>query len=289
MSSSTLVVDEVSMVDNAAFSGAAIRVQSGSNLRITRSVFTENMASTTAGAVSVPAGATAEIGSSVFAKNLQSNVSMPATGATNLGNNLVDSTLGADSFFSNEMYGDHIGPVDYVVTSVADTFDGNNDPVSKTVRDAIQQANEDTGAQEIWLPAWEFTLTRERAIFGGGSVTDTSVAFGDLDIGKGSPTDGGGSLTIRGVTESTSVAWRSGAALDKVFELLGDYNNDGLIAPPADVDGSDYVVWRRQEGMTGTGLGADGNEDGTVNQADFDLWADHYGNTLMLHNIGPAA
>jgi hypothetical protein len=50
--------------------------------------------------------------------------------------------------------------------------------------------------------------------------------------------------------------------------LIGDYDQD------QDVDGDDYVVWRRDFGRS-TGSAADGNEDGVVNAADYVVWRDN--------------
>jgi hypothetical protein len=102
-------------------------------------------------------------------------------------------------------------------------------------------------------------------------------SFGDLDVSN--------SLTIRGVDERTTVAWRNGVT-DKIFELLGDYNNDGITdQQPADVDAADYVTWQRQNGQSGPNLAADGDDDGDVDSADYTVWSSHFGNTLMLHGI----
>lgn len=176
--------------------------------------------------------------------------------------------------------GDYIKPagttVHYVVTSVADTYDGSPDPANMSLRNAIHQANITAGAQEIWLPAWDFVLTRDRATYGSGT-TDTSVAFGDLDISS--------SLTIRGVNGSTSVAWMTGAAADKVFELLGDYNNDGIVDQLAHVDAADYIVWlyHFDQGLYHDQV--DGNDDGVIDELDYDVWREHFGNTLSLSGI----
>ena len=93
-----------------------------------------------------------------------------------MGNNLFTSAAGFTLHAT-----DYVRPpgttVHYVVTSVADTYDGSSTPVNMSVRDAIHQANITAGAQEIWLPAWKYVLTRDRATFGQGT-TDTSVAFG---------------------------------------------------------------------------------------------------------------
>lgn len=124
-----------------------------------------------------------------------------------------------------------------MVTSIADTYHHADDADALSVREAIDLANTAAGAQEIWLPAWDFILTRERTALQTSPETD--VDQGDLEIKQ--------SLTIRGVSGATSVAWRSGAAPDKVFELLGDYNDDDITdEEPADVDSADWIIWRRR-------------------------------------------
>jgi len=47
---------------------------------------------------------------------------------------------------------------------------------------------------------------------------------------------------------------------------MGDYNDNEI------VNGGDYVVWRSMFGVTGTGLAADGNWDGSIDAADYDVW-----------------
>src|SRR5207245_1097836 len=43
----------------------------------------------------------------------------------------------------------------------------------------------------------------------------------------------------------------------------------------------DYNLWRKQTGQSVTPYsGADGNGDGLVNQADYDVWRSHFGQTL---------
>ncbi len=53
--------------------------------------------------------------------------------------------------------------------------------------------------------------------------------------------------------------------------MLGDYNDDGY------VDQADYTVWADSYGETGAWLDADGNNDEVIDQADYTIWADHYG------------
>ena len=133
------------------------------------------------------------IGDSIFALNgtygTAPNVkASTAVIKTNLGNNLYDSSAGG---FFNVVSGtgDYLGTPTYVVTTVADTFDHSNDVESLSIREAIDKANTTSGAQEIWIPAWKFTLTRDR----GTATTDTDVSIGDLDISD--------SVTVRGVAD----------------------------------------------------------------------------------------
>ncbi len=65
------------------------------------------------------------------------------------------------------------------------------------------------------------------------------------------------------------------------FEIMlatqfpGDYNLDGI------VDQADYTVWADSYGDAGIGLFADGNGDYVIDQADYTVWADNYGNRLF--------
>ena len=57
--------------------------------------------------------------------------------------------------------------------------------------------------------------------------------------------------------------------------LPGDYNGNGA------VDTADYVVWRRNSGLSGgaTYGSGDGNRDGNVTSADYDIWRTNFGQT----------
>ena len=152
---------------------------------------------------------------------------------------------------------------------MTDSFSHTNDNVALSIREAIDNANTTVGTQEIWLPAWRFTLTRARNF--ATQLTDTDVSFGDLDIR--------GSLVLRGVSGPTSVHWKTGVN-DAVFELLGDYNGNGT------VDAADYTVWRDHLGQTVTpGANGDGTDSGVVEQADYDIWTANMGNTLLTLGI----
>lgn len=263
---------------------------------IRRSVFANNEGSgrnggtavyATSTSVSTPASIT--IGESVFANNTQSRSSWAENvyvynptlvTRINEGNNLVDVATGG-FFDAVPGAGDHIGPVDYVVTTKADSFDHTNNDESLSLREAIDLSNQSAGQQEIWIPAWALELTRDRATYGGGSATDTDIAFGDLDIFD--------DLIIRGVSGKTSVTWKPGTA-DEVFDLLGDYNDDGQ-ADYNNVSAADYTLWANTNGSgSGTSadwelFAADGDDDGDVDQDDYDIWAQHLGNELDLIDV----
>lgn len=94
------------------------------------------------------------------------------------------------------------------------------------------------------------------------------------------------SLKVQGIT-GTSVSWRGGL-VDAVFDLIGDFDGNGITTPdlnPGYVNGSDYVTWTTQLGMTGSNLSADADDDGDVDAADRTLWSDHFGNSLELVNV----
>lgn len=57
--------------------------------------------------------------------------------------------------------------------------------------------------------------------------------------------------------------------------LVGDYNGNGT------VDSADYTIWADNFNST-TELAADGNGDGTIDGADYTVWADNFGNTAAL-------
>jgi hypothetical protein len=68
------------------------------------------------------------------------------------------------------------------------------------------------------------------------------------------------------VYDPTAVTLRIGGA-------AGDYNYNGV------VDTADYIVWRKMQGMTGSGLAADGDGNGTVDTLDHDFWQARFGQT----------
>jgi hypothetical protein len=76
--------------------------------------------------------------------------------------------------------------------------------------------------------------------------------------------------------------------VDKVFELVGDYDNNGSTF--TDVGGTDFFVWQSQTGSGTAGVtlemfSADGDDDGDVDNADLDVWNEHYGHVFGLLNV----
>ncbi len=293
----TLTLADAALVDNEADTGGAIRVHGATGeATIERSVFTGNKAIRFGGAIYAgdSANATLLIGSSVFATNTSPNYRNVRfddgpNSAISLGNNLVDDNQAdhGKQFFDLAL-GDVIDTTgtDYVVTSIADTFNQSDNNVALSLREAIGLANaNDNVAEEIWLPAWNFVLTRDRATFGTGT-TDMDVAFGDLDISD--------TLTIRGIDgttgSQTKVQWRADVT-DAVFDLLGDFTGNGIVSPDdGDVDFLDYLTWQQQTGSGTTGVtfeqfSADADDDGDVDSDDLSIMWANFGNTLSLFNI----
>ena len=124
------------------------------------------------------------------------------------------------------------------------------------------------------MPAWNFKLTRQ-SIRNFGQ-TDIDTAIGDLDIKE--------SLTLRGVSASTFVARRTGTVNDAVFDLIGDFNGDGVISDDNTVDNVDWVIWRDTLGST-TDLRADADDNGIIENADKSWWQANFGYTLTRIDV----
>jgi CSLREA domain-containing protein len=249
----------------------------GSDLTILRSVITNDHGYDGAAVFAEPWGGhngSLTIGQSIFALN--GRYATNGNGATpnvavnsgvalaDLGGNLFDNATGG--FFNVlSATGDHLGTPTYVVTTVADEFNHTNDAESLSVREAVDLANQASGSQEIWIPAWHFTLTRDR----GTATTDTDTSIGDIDVKD--------SAVIRGIAGLTAIGWKPGV-VDKVFELVGDYNGNGT------VDAADYTVYTDNIGST-TNLNADGNDNGIVDSADYSIWSANSGHTLQIDDV----
>jgi hypothetical protein len=273
----TLLLTESTVVGASDATGSwGVGVASVSaNVTIDRSVFTGNSgyggtAVFAIGTSTTPGSLT--IGDSVFALNGASTsypnvyVAGGVGSLTNNGGNLFDDDSGG--FFDVVPDdGDHLGTPTYVVTSVADTYRDTFDPTRLSLREAIRWSNADTQTdEEIWMPAWDFVLTRRSA---DAAFFDT--AFNDLDVL--------GSLKIQGVTGKTSLSWHP-AVLDELFALMGDYNNDG------DVDVTDFgaFVDDFNLGYSPSGSG-DFESDGDVDIIDFGVFSHGYDALLIVWGV----
>jgi hypothetical protein len=67
-----------------------------------------------------------------------------------------------------------------------------------------------------------------------------------------------------------------------VFELLGDYNQVGQ-TDYGFVSAADYTIWA--DNLSTQDLVADGDDDGDVDGDDYDVWTEHFGNTLDLEDL----
>ncbi len=297
-SGSTLTLDYVAVVDNHVDNASGSTNTLGGGMRIdgaatiTRSVFTENSAVTSGGAIYAdPSAGTVTIGTSVFANNSAGNFQNVRRGTTvdSSGGNLADADgTGGDKVFDHGTdYGTPAPNGEIVVTTVEDSFDQQDGPHLVSLRDAVFAANAASGADEIWIPAWDLRLTRVGAAgnVNEGLVTGTDtqqrLSTGDIDIR--------GSLTLRGVAGSTSVDWAVHArdrllamtnGVDRVFELEGDYNGSRL------VNSGDYLVWANSSPpVSGDELPADGDEDGDVDATDHAIWSAAYLSELTFAGL----
>jgi hypothetical protein len=293
---SDLTVLDSAIVNHTTDIGGVAIVATNADVVIRRSVFTNNDNTLTYGGAAVKViqtgsgAASITVGESIFAFNVQpgyyagydtkKGVEVAGTVTkTNDGKNLYDNASGG-FFDTTTGIGDFLGTPDYVVTSLADNFNHTDDHYSLSIREAVDLANLSAGIDEIWLPAWAYTLTRDRLSYGGGSATDIDVSFGDIDVKD--------QLVVRGVLGLTSVQWTEGV-VDSVFDLLGDFNQDGQSVQ--DTDSADYTVWADENGA-GTGTvadwevyEADGDDDGDVDAADHAIWSTYYGNSLDLFGV----
>jgi hypothetical protein len=64
--------------------------------------------------------------------------------------------------------------------------------------------------------------------------------------------------------------------------LFGDYNQDRV------VDAADYVAWRDSLGAEGYHLAADGDGNGTVGAADYEVWHRNFGRSRISSTISSA-
>jgi hypothetical protein len=283
-SGSYLELNQVAVVGNSLLNtttpqtGGAIRSGPSSTLVVRNSVISGN-SNNGYGTGIYANGNSLTIANTIFANNpgTRKNIGRPvATTLINEGNNVSDEPYNFSAALGDVILTD---TPQYVVNSVVDTNRVTFNPATLSLREAVMQANLAGGSviDTILLPAWNFGLTIARRNI-AQHPTDILATYGDLDIEH--------SLRIRGidggVNNRTTVGWRGGV-VDKVFELLGDYNNDGE-ADYGSATSADYTIWADTLGST-TDLRADGNDNGIVDQADWQVWYDHFGRTLDIDNV----
>ncbi len=280
----TLNLSDSAVVGNTA-GGNGGGIFSQGTTTITNSVITENTAAGTGGLhVTGAAGITTTVGGTIIANNSSAGSmddvykSMSVTLASS-GNNLLTSD---DSGVFNQT-GDLIGTVDHVVTSVIDSYRHSDDNFALSVREAVDLANQSNGLSEVWMPAWDFLLTRQRDY--NLQLADTDVSYGDIDISE--------SIVLRGIAGETTIDWLSAIEIpnnnrDKIFDLLGS-TADGTA--DATASGAGFLIWQQE---FGSGVGnpeyeeflADFDDDGDVDGDDQDaVWQQYYGNTLDLEGL----
>ena len=121
----------------------------------------------------------------------------------------------------------------------------------------------------------------------GGPPTDVHIQHNGLTIWErlGYTTDEPFSIVLE-VTEGDTLDWMASGvhtggntplAASVGLMFAGDYNADGII------DAADYTVWRDNMGQTVVpGTGADGDGDGYIGLKDYLFWKNHFGNGADL-------
>jgi uncharacterized delta-60 repeat protein len=145
---------------------------------------------------------------------------------------------------------------------------------------AGQSLDEATGKSDVFLTRYNTNGSVDTSFGVDGRVT---TSFGDFVYasGRSVAVQSDGKIVVAGGIVPSGEP--SGDFLLLRYEgdpilppaLSGDYNRSGA------VDGADYVIWRKSQGMVVAAFsGADGTGDGTVDQHDYDLWKANFGQTL---------
>ena len=260
--------------------GASVYV-AGGDVTIRRSVFTGNTTTTGSGAAVAVVGGGVDapvitIGQSIFALNDDSN-SHPnvyvgvAVVRTDEGDNLYDDESGG--FFNvTQNATNHLGTPHYVVTTLQDTFNHCDDHEALSIREAVDLANVDINLEEeIWLPAWDFVLTKTG--FNPMSSIDTTIK--DIDVVGG--------LVVRGIDSQTTIQWHPAVIDEAIFALVGDTEPD---------DDNDIIDFGRfsdafgsVEGDSNYDAQFDYNLNGQIEITDFGEFANSFGHAILLFGV----
>ncbi|MEM9913868.1 MAG: hypothetical protein AAF911_02790 [Planctomycetota bacterium] len=129
-----------------------------------------------------------------------------------------------------------------------------------------------------------------------GAQAGQAVVLPPVLFGEGEDSNPKGTFTASGLdyafdlidTESASIfsginmLMNRAGTLASPSLLLGDYNRDGS------VNAADYTIWADNFGSM-VSLDADGNDNGVIDAADYTIWADNFGQTAgslaPLHTI----
>ena len=130
------------------------------------------------------------------------------------------------------------------------------------------------GSHELWLAQWKGTGTTSPPV-----ASDTPLwgiwqfwqwSNGSDSIAQANLVPGISGNVDRDVYYGTQTQLNGLA----VHSLVGDFNRDGQ------VDGCDYIGWRKTKGQTvQIYSGADANGDGTIGTADYTMLTAHFGQT----------
>jgi subtilisin-like proprotein convertase family protein len=143
---------------------------------------------------------------------------------------------------------------------------------------------DNSAANDGFLNQWSMTFKGDEL----NTVTDTQGHYSFDHLAPGTyqlaarknpgwtPTEGDRSVTVD-----------SSAIIDenlgfKVPVLVGDYSGQGSVGLAG------YVTWRKQSGSSGPGLPSDGNSDDNVDQTDYILWRENFGNYVDDFGNAPA-
>jgi fibronectin-binding autotransporter adhesin len=166
------------------------------------------------------------------------------------------------------------------------TFDANSalnvDITGATVGTQYDQVIADgaitLGGAGLNINLGSFTPTGSESfeLFDNQGAGAISGVFGSINGVAGTYTEGA-AVTLG--SQTFHITYAGGTGNDVLLVgtpagVAGDYNGNGV------VDAADYVVWRKNLGLTGgaTASQGDGDADGNVTPLDYDFWRARFGN-----------
>lgn len=191
-----------------------------------------------------------------FTPTGQENILAPSTSIASPTITLVDGHYWLWSFLSNPAQ----RPILDLGPAVADEFhEVYIMPTIEGIDDMTGVPN--AGGAKVW---WDGHIVFNGPVDHGGNV----FQGGYVEFGSG---------TYWQVNAGTEVDfdWVGFGDVNDFPRVPGDYNGNGV------VDGADYVVWRKNKGITSgaTFAQGDGDQDGDVDDDDYNFWRARFGNT----------